>query len=80
MQIWQSLVLVPHWPGSTHDSRIFQNSTICSNFGSGLVDGFLFGDAGYPYLSILLTPLQNPNHLQKQDTTNLISKPDVPLK
>ena len=55
------LDIVARWPGSTHDSRILQNSCIFSQFEQGKYQQkFLLGDGGYPSKSYLLTPLQNP--------------------
>ena len=53
--------IVVRWPGSVHDSRIFENSRICEEFERNLPAGFLLGDAGYPCRTYLLTPLGNPN-------------------
>ncbi|XP_071634092.1 putative nuclease HARBI1 [Temnothorax longispinosus] len=54
------LDIVPEWPGSEHDSRIFQNSRIYMRYKQGELDGILVGDAGYPALPFLLTPIGNP--------------------
>ena len=43
--------IVCHWPGSTHDSRVFENN---------LMDGLLLGDGGYPCRHYLMTPVNNP--------------------
>ncbi|KOB65294.1 putative nuclease HARBI1 [Operophtera brumata] len=41
--------VVARWPGSTHDSAIFTNSTIHHQFESGLYrNSCLLGDSGYP--------------------------------
>ena len=52
--------IVARWPGSTHDSRIFDNSVIRDEFEEGRVNGILLGDNGYPCRKYLLTPLLNP--------------------
>ena len=52
--------IVCRWPGSTHDSRIFDNSALCSQFRNGLIDGILLGDGGYPCCHYLMTPVLNP--------------------
>ncbi|XP_066600070.1 putative nuclease HARBI1 [Prorops nasuta] len=53
--------LVARWPGSTHDSTIFDNSRIKAQFENNMFgNGLLLGDSGYPCLPYLLTPLQNP--------------------
>ena len=48
---------VARWPGSTHDSRIFDNSVIRDEFEEGRVNGILLGDNGYPCRRYLLTPV-----------------------
>ncbi|XP_036140821.1 putative nuclease HARBI1 [Monomorium pharaonis] len=53
--------IVARWPGSTHDSTIFNNSRIKSLFDENRFnDGLLLGDSGYPNLPYLMTPLLNP--------------------
>ncbi|XP_036144945.1 putative nuclease HARBI1 [Monomorium pharaonis] len=54
------LDIVPEWPGSEHDSRIFQNSRIYMRYREYRLNGILVGDAGYPSLPFLLTPIGNP--------------------
>ena len=39
--------IVARWPGSTHDSRIFNNSTLISRLEGNELNGFLLGDGGY---------------------------------
>ena len=54
--------VVCRWPGSTHDARIFRESVLSRNLerdtGNGQ-NGFLLGDAGYPLLPFLMTPVNN---------------------
>ncbi|XP_053383749.1 putative nuclease HARBI1 [Mercenaria mercenaria] len=52
--------IVARWPGSTHDSRIFDNSTLCAKFENGDIRGTLVGDNGYPLRQYLLTPVLQP--------------------
>ncbi|XP_018363578.1 PREDICTED: putative nuclease HARBI1 isoform X2 [Trachymyrmex cornetzi] len=53
--------VVARWPGSTHDSTIFNNSQLRGTFEQGIHrDGLLLGDSGYPIKSYLMTPLLNP--------------------
>ena len=51
--------IVNRWPGSTHDSRIFDNSRICFQFEQNDIDGLLLGDKGYPCRPFLMTALNN---------------------
>lgn len=53
------LDIVPEWPGSTHDSRIFQNSRLFMRYTEGNFNGFLLDDAGYPCLPFLMPPVPN---------------------
>ena len=52
--------VVARWPGSAHDSRIFRESNLCTKFEQGQLEGLLLGDAGYPLLAFLMTPVNNP--------------------
>lgn len=53
--------IVARWPGSAHDSTIFNNSRIRTRFDIGeFANGILLGDSGYPLKPYLLTPLANP--------------------
>ncbi|XP_050498287.1 putative nuclease HARBI1 [Diabrotica virgifera virgifera] len=53
--------VVCRWPGSCHDSHIFNNSSLKTRFENGeFMDKVLLGDSGYPVLNYLMTPLQNP--------------------
>ena len=52
--------IVARWPGSVHDSRIFDNSRLCAQFEHGQINGLLLGDSGYACRPYLLTPLLAP--------------------
>ena len=52
--------IVARWPGSTHDSRIFDYRVIAEQFENNEIDGVLVGDNGYPLKAYLLTPLFYP--------------------
>ena len=52
--------IVARWPGAVHDSRIWNGSRVCAQFESGVYDGYLLGDGGYPCTTAILTPLANP--------------------
>uniref|UniRef100_H2Y6X0 DDE Tnp4 domain-containing protein n=1 Tax=Ciona savignyi TaxID=51511 RepID=H2Y6X0_CIOSA len=53
--------VVVRWPGSTHDSRIFENSIIHDRFENDDINGMLLGDNGYACKGYLMTPLLNPS-------------------
>ncbi|XP_050039659.1 putative nuclease HARBI1 [Dermacentor andersoni] len=52
--------LVASWPGSNHDSRIFDNSHARARYEDGEVQGVLLGDMGYACRRYLMTPLKEP--------------------
>lgn len=52
--------VVARWPGSVHDSTIFDNSHLRALFETGRSDGYLIGDGGYACRPYMLTPLTNP--------------------
>lgn len=53
--------IVARWPGSTHDSRIFNASELCARLEMGeFNDYWLLGDSGYACKPFLLTPVINP--------------------
>jgi len=52
--------VVARWPGSVHDSTIFDNSHLRALFETGCVNGSLIGDGGYACRRYMLTPLINP--------------------
>ncbi|XP_054159754.1 putative nuclease HARBI1 [Oppia nitens] len=53
--------VVVRWPGSVHDSRIFNNSEICAKLVNKVISpGWLLGDGGYGCKPYLLTPLLDP--------------------
>ncbi|XP_044597440.1 putative nuclease HARBI1 [Cotesia glomerata] len=59
--------IVARWPGSAHDSTIFNNSRIHNRFENNQFgNALLLGDSGYPNLSYLLTPLQDPQRPAEQ--------------
>lgn len=54
------LDVVPEYPGSQHDSRIFQNSRLYMQYMQGKFNGKVVGESGYPSLPFLVTPIGNP--------------------
>lgn len=55
------LDVVVKYPGSSHDSFVFQCSALSERFRNGsFSNGWLLGDSGYPLLPYLLTPFDNP--------------------
>lgn len=53
--------LVARWPGSSHDSMIFNNSRLKYRVDSGEFGQlYILGDGGYKASSYMLTPLLNP--------------------
>jgi len=52
--------VVARWPGSVHDSTVFDNSRIRALLETGPREGYLVGDGGYPCRQYLLTPVLNP--------------------
>ncbi|KAE9540774.1 hypothetical protein AGLY_004019 [Aphis glycines] len=57
MQIFD---LVCRWPGSVHDSKIYNNSCVKLLIESNALFGHLIGDSGYPQSKFLYTPKLNP--------------------
>lgn len=54
--------IVARWPGSAHDARIFNESTVRDEFEHGARnnDGIILGDSAYPLLPYLITPIPAP--------------------
>lgn len=53
--------LVVRWPGSTHDSFIYNSSAVKQKINTGVLKGILLGDSGYAVSNVLLTPFLSPN-------------------
>jgi nuclease HARBI1 len=55
------LDIVARWPGSTHDTSVFNGSAIKARLENGdMGDSLIVGDGGYPTLPYLITPLREP--------------------
>jgi hypothetical protein len=52
--------VVARWPGSVHDSTIFDNCRLRALFESNQIEGCLVGDGGYASRRYMLTPINNP--------------------
>jgi nuclease HARBI1 len=52
--------VVARWPGSVHDSTIFDNCRLRALLESGQIEGCLVGDGGYASRRYMLTPINNP--------------------
>jgi len=53
--------VVARWPGSVHDSTIFDNSQLRAMLETQQTRGCLVGDNGYACRRYMLTPLNYPN-------------------
>ncbi|KAK2868835.1 hypothetical protein Q7C36_000706 [Tachysurus vachellii] len=54
--IMQFSNIVARWKGATHDSRIFQNSSLYAHLEGGQHSGIILGDSGYAQNNFLFTP------------------------
>lgn len=53
--------VIARWPGSVHDSTIFNDSPLCAQLERGDFGTMVIvGDSGYPCRPYLLTPVLNP--------------------
>ena len=60
--------IVARWPGSVHDSTIFNNSRLFAEFETERIqDCLLLGDSGYPLRRYLLTPFLRPEIRSQQN-------------
>lgn len=58
--------IVARWRGSTHDSRIFNESSLKTRFEDGEFRGRLLGDSGYKLESYLFTPVLRPQNRSEE--------------
>lgn len=59
--------IVAKYPGSSHDSFIWKNSSVCLYLQQMTVTGgWLLGDSGYPLSDCLMTPLNNATSVAEQ--------------
>lgn len=53
--------IVARWPGSTHDSTVFDHSYLRAHLETDVPHQYhVLGDSGYPLRRYLLTPFLNP--------------------
>ncbi|KAK5648147.1 hypothetical protein RI129_003039 [Pyrocoelia pectoralis] len=53
--------IIIRWPGSAHDSRIFNNSTLKMKLDNGQLRGKILGDSAYAQSFYLFTPVPEPH-------------------
>ncbi|RZC35080.1 DDE Tnp 4 and/or Plant tran domain containing protein, partial [Asbolus verrucosus] len=59
--------IIARWPGSLHDSTIFNDSPLPVEFEMGTCNNrVLIGDSGYPCKPYLLTPILNPSSASEE--------------
>ncbi|XP_039610032.1 putative nuclease HARBI1 [Polypterus senegalus] len=58
--------IVARWKGSTHDSRIFYNSSLYTQFEARQHSGILLGDSGYAQTNFLFTSYPHPVRPEQQ--------------
>ena len=63
--------IVARWRASTHDSRIFNESTIKETLESGTFKERFIGDSGYKLTRHLFTALLNPQTPQECNYNNI---------
>lgn len=66
------------WPGSTHDSFVWEQCAIKNQFLNGEHgDGYLIGDSGYALRPYLITPLPEPIDLRERNFNFAIKRTRV---
>ena len=61
--------IVGRWPGSTHDSRNFENSKIADKLRNSALEGILVGDSGCACRAYLITPVPKPKNAEVRYNT-----------
>ncbi|KAK3101308.1 hypothetical protein FSP39_002583 [Pinctada imbricata] len=57
------------WPGSVHDARVYQNSSLASRMQNMPNEYHLLGDGAYPLSGSLLTPFRDFGNLTRDEKT-----------
>ena len=76
----KSKSIVARWPGSTHDSRVFHTSSLCTYLETNnhsLDDGTLLGDSGYACTPYLMTPYPSPSTAAQENYNTAHTKTTV---
>jgi hypothetical protein len=63
--------VVARWPGSVHDTTIFDNCRVRALLELRDTNGYLIGDGGYPCRRYLMTPVLNPATPAEQRYNNV---------
>ena len=60
--------LIAKWPGSVHDARVLQESSLFADFEGHAkpISGYVLGDSGYMLRDWLLTSVMNPQTAKEQ--------------
>ncbi|KAM7290826.1 putative nuclease HARBI1 [Ixodes scapularis] len=73
-------------PGSTHDSRVFTESTLPIKLADGVYDGLLLGDSSYTCQPWLMTPFPSPSSAAEvryntahTTTRSIVERQPIPL-
>ncbi|KAK0147751.1 putative nuclease HARBI1 [Merluccius polli] len=61
------LDVAARWPGSTHDSFVFRESSIGRLAAASRGEWWLLRDSGYPLRPCLFTPVANPRDVHDED-------------
>ena len=62
---------VIRWSGSTHDSRIFESSSLYARLETKMINGMVLGDSGYPLKTFCLTPYRSTNNSRQESRFSL---------
>jgi hypothetical protein len=63
--------IVARWPGSTHDSHIFNESQVKERFASGFKHRVLLCDGSYKLETFLMIPYRNPKTEEERNYNNV---------
>ena len=73
--------VVIRWPGSTHDSYVWQNCSLKQQFVRGdYGDNYLLGDSGYPLRPFLVVPFLQPTTPQERAFNSALKRTRVTVE